>query len=288
MEKFGIILIDKPVGISSRKVVNIYKKKFNIKKIGHAGTLDPLASGLLILLLNKATKLSKLISKSDKIYQFTISFGSYSTTDDLEGNIIEKIECNEPTKKFIIEILKKFKGKIKQVPPRYSAIKINGQRAYKLARKGISFDIKEREIEIKNIALINWEWPEIELIVLVSTGTYIRSLARDIGKESGFGAYTKSIRRISIGNNYIDESLKINEEISEVQKLILKDPIKALSNYKKKIIDLKNYENYPFIEFQEKENSFILIDKDNKFIGIAEFKENNIYKIKILKDKEFV
>lgn len=198
-----IILIDKPAGISSfgivAKVRAGLRDKFGHKvKVGHTGTLDPFATGLLILLSGKMTKKSNEFLKLDKVYEATMRLGYTSTTGDPEGEITKladkKIDINT-----IKNTLENFAGKIQQTPPRFSAIKINGQRAYKLARANKDFEIPSRQVEIYSIKILEYNYPALKIETHVSSGTYIRTLAEDIGKQLGTGAYLTSLRRISVG-----------------------------------------------------------------------------------------
>ena len=212
-----IILIDKPAGISSfgvvAKVRTQLKTEFSHKvKVGHTGTLDPFATGLLILLSGKMTKKSNEFLKLDKVYEATLKLGFISTTGDPEGKITKYSENAKITKieeTSIQSPLQSFIGKIQQTPPKFSAIKINGQRAYKLARKGQDFKIPSREIEIYNIEIISYNYPELKIRVHCSSGTYIRTLAEDIGKKLNTGAYLTALRRIKIGKYSIENAKQL-------------------------------------------------------------------------------
>ena len=208
-----IILIDKPAGISSfgavAKVRRELTQEFGHKiKVGHTGTLDPFATGLLILLTGKMTKKSHEFLKLDKIYEATLKLGYTSTTGDPEGEI-KKLNDNNIKIDEIKKTIKTFIGEIEQTPPKYSAIKINGERAYKLARKNKDFEIPSRTVEIYNIKILKYNYPELKIRTHVSSGTYIRTLAEDIGKKLGTGAYLISLRRIKIGNYDIKNAKKI-------------------------------------------------------------------------------
>jgi tRNA pseudouridine55 synthase len=217
-----IILIDKPAGISSfgvvAKVRNQLKNEFGHKvKVGHTGTLDPFATGLLILLSGKMTKKSNEFLKLDKVYEATLKLGYTSTTGDPEGEITEYMQDtvgetarSGPAQKTIIATtLQSFVGKIAQTPPRFSAIKINGQRAYKLARQGKDFEIPSRQVEIYSIEILDYNYPELKIKVHCSSGTYIRTLAEDIGKKLGTGAYLTALRRTKIGSYNIQDAKKL-------------------------------------------------------------------------------
>lgn len=210
-----IILIDKPAGISSFGVVAKIRGKLKIEfghkvKIGHTGTLDPFATGLLILLSGKMTKKSNEFLKLDKIYEATMKLGYTSATGDPEGEIQEYLNSGPRPKLNTIEsILSSFVGKITQTPPKFSAIKINGQRAYKLARKNADFEIPSRQIEIYDIEILDYNYPELTIRCHVSSGTYIRTLAEDIGKALDCGAYLTALRRIKIGDYDVKNAEKL-------------------------------------------------------------------------------
>lgn len=196
------------------------------KKIGHAGTLDPMARGLLILLFGEATKQAGEFLKLDKTYEAEITLGQNSSTDDGEGQL-SKVSAQQPSRKDIETILKTFIGTISQTPPAFSAIKVNGQRAYKLARSGQAPIMETREVQIHAIKLNAYDYPKLQIETHVGSGTYIRSLARDIGQKLGTGAYLSGLRRTRIGKFSIGESISPDsvsrDEIAQVMKLIEAD-----------------------------------------------------------------
>ena len=203
-------LINKPRGRSSFSIVAQVRRISGIKKVGHAGTLDPEAEGLLVVLVGKAyTKLAERYSKLDKAYEFEIKLGQYSTTDDEEG---EKSKVSEkvPTKAEITEAIAGLTGEITQTPPAYSAIKVGGQRAYKLARKGEAPDLPSRKVKISDFKVVSYTYPLLRLSADVSSGTYIRSLARSIGEQLGTGAYCTQIVRTRIGRYKLSDALRID------------------------------------------------------------------------------
>ncbi len=210
----GTLLINKPVGWTSFDVVNYIRrivsglenKKPKSIKVGHAGTLDPFATGLLIILVGKEyTKRASEFSGLDKVYEIVMRLGETSATGDTEGNLTFVSDL-QPKENELSETLDKFKGEIYQTPPNFSAIKINGQRAYKLARAGKEFKIEPRKITIHDIKLKKYNYPEAGIIADVSSGTYIRSLVEDIGDSLGTGAYTTELNRISIGRFNLKDS----------------------------------------------------------------------------------
>jgi len=205
----GILLIDKPAGMTSFGVVARVRRVLSRQtgkkvKVGHTGTLDPFATGLMIIVVGKECKNASTYSKLDKVYEATIRLGQTSTTGDTEGEITN-ISDLIPAETEIKDVLKKFTGEITQQPPIYSAIKINGQRAYKLARKGEEIEMPIRQVTIHALDLINYTYPEIKIRAHVSSGTYIRSLAGDIGNTLKVGAYCSQLRRTQINKWHIDQ-----------------------------------------------------------------------------------
>lgn len=206
----GIILVDKPANMTSFGVVvrirRILSERSGKKaKVGHTGTLDPFATGLMIIVTGKECKNAGNYSKLDKTYEATVCLGKVSTTGDPEGEI-SNISDNIPNQTEILKVLAKFTGEISQRPPIYSAIKVNGERAYKLARDGKEFEIPMRQVTIFSLELIDYSYPYLKIRAHVSSGTYIRSLAEDIGKSLGTGAYCSDLRRISISKWTIDQA----------------------------------------------------------------------------------
>ncbi len=207
----GLILVNKPVGITSFKLVHIIRKKLNVKKAGHCGTLDPLASGLMIVLAGKYTKLQDKFMKQDKVYHATIRLGLKTDSGDLDGKIISQSDFSHVTKELIGQVCKSFIGKIKQIPPMYSALKVNGQKLYELARKGITVERKPREITIYSIDLTDYQKDNFSIRVRCSSGTYIRTLAEDIGKKLNADTVLINLIREEIGNYKLSDALNIDD-----------------------------------------------------------------------------
>lgn len=208
------LLIDKPKGLTSHDVVSRLRKITKEKKIGHGGTLDPFATGLLIIGLGrKSTKKLGNFLKLDKEYEAKITLGEERTTDDITGEVRKDELKNErkPSKKEVIEVIQSFIGHQKQVPPYFSAIKIKGKKSYEAARKGNFIDLKARKIVIYSIELFSYSYPFIKIVCKVSSGTYIRSLARDLGRKLKTGAFLSSLRRISIGNFKINQAVPLEK-----------------------------------------------------------------------------
>lgn len=206
-----VINLNKPKDISSHKAVTKVKQLFSVKKAGHAGTLDPIATGVLIVCLNEATKITRFLSDLNKEYIVRLKLGERTDTYDLTGRIIEKTRCPLLNEADIRDVLSKFKGQIKQMPPMYSAIKVNGKRLYKLARMGMNIERPERMINIYKIDLVYFNLPFLDLKISCSKGTYIRTLCDDIGKALGVGAHMVSLARTRVGIFSIVDSASMEE-----------------------------------------------------------------------------
>lgn len=208
----GIVNINKPLGKSSHFVVAVIRRITGIKKVGHTGTLDPLATGVLPICIGReATKLSQMIMDGDKGYKAVVKLGITTDTQDAEGEILTTMPTEKISKKDVEEVLNKFIGEISQIPPMYSAIKINGQKLYNLARKGIEVERKPRNVIIHDIKLLNFNEKEktFEISVHCSKGTYIRTLCADIGEALGCGAYMGSLERTHCGRFSIENSISL-------------------------------------------------------------------------------
>lgn len=211
-----ILLIDKPAGMSSFGVVARVRRRLSKQvghkvKVGHTGTLDPFATGLLILLIGKATKRSNDFLKLDKWYEATVHLGATSTTGDVEGEI-SNVSDREVSEDEIRAALKGFVGEISQKVPRYSAVKINGQRAYDLARKGVEVEMPVRKVTVYELEMVAYKWPELKIRCHVSSGTYVRALGEDIGATLGVGGYLTELRRIQIGDYKVEDAEKLAVE----------------------------------------------------------------------------
>jgi tRNA pseudouridine55 synthase len=207
-----IIAIYKPAGMTSHDVIDEIRRRTGIKKVGHAGTLDPFAQGVLVVGIGReATRQLGTLSKLDKEYIAKLKFGWNSTTDDVEGKKEEIQVSRIPSREEIESVVSSFQGEITQVPPRYSAIKIAGQTAYKRARKGEEIEMPERTVVIHEIEILEYEWPYLKIRTLTSSGTYIRALARDIGAKLGTGAYLEELMRTRVGTYTIEACLQLSE-----------------------------------------------------------------------------
>ncbi len=210
----GFLIVDKPSGMTSHDVVNFVRKRFKMRRVGHAGTLDPMATGVLIILVGSWTKFFSQFANFDKEYLVTENFSATTNTGDAQGKILKEFDYSQVTIEDINRVFKKFTGPIQQIPPMVSAIKQQGQRLYELARKGIELERRPRSIFIRSIELIKFYPPFLDFKVACSKGTYIRSLCEDIGANLGCGGYETALRRMRIGDFNIDQAVSL-EEISE-------------------------------------------------------------------------
>ncbi|HAI14640.1 MAG TPA: tRNA pseudouridine(55) synthase TruB [Phycisphaerales bacterium] len=203
----GLLIVDKPMGWSSMDVIRRIRRATDRCKAGHAGTLDPLATGVVVCCLGKATKLVDSLMGTTKKYITKVDLSAFTQTDDLEGEREEVSVDTPPSRQAVIEALAQLTGEIQQIPPMYSAIHIDGQRAYKLARKGEEVHIDPRTVMVHDIQLMNYTWPYAELDITCGKGTYIRSIARDLGKILGTGGHCASLRRTAVGQYTVDEAI---------------------------------------------------------------------------------
>lgn len=205
----GILLLDKPAGISSNAALQEVKKLFQARKAGHTGSLDPLATGMLPICMGQATKLSAFLLEADKSYHVMIQLGVTTTTGDAEGDIIETRAVDVIGNEKITRVLDQFTGEIEQIPPMYSAVKQNGTPLYKLARQGIEVERKPRKVWIHELKLLNLSGELLEIEVRCSKGTYIRTLAEDLGEALGCGGYVSALRRSSVAGFAMDSMITL-------------------------------------------------------------------------------
>lgn len=207
----GVLVIDKPIGLTSHDVVQIIRRGTGIRRAGHTGTLDPRASGVLVVLIGPAVRLSEYVSASDKRYQATIRLGSSTNTYDAEGVVTSQAPVDHITEDKFNEILQTFVGEIEQVPPPYSAVKVKGKRAYEIAREGEAVDLEPRKIQVYSLDILEWAPPEVVIDVYCSSGTYVRSLANDLGKALGTGAYLIGLRRTKSGRFTLRDAVPLRK-----------------------------------------------------------------------------
>ena len=207
----GVILIDKEKCRTSYDVVRQVKRFSGIKKVGHAGTLDPFATGLLIVMLGEGTKLSSYLMAGEKTYQATMRLGVETDTLDMTGEIVKRSDVPELGPRLLRQAALEFVGEIEQVPPQFSAVNYNGRRAYSFARKGIRIDLQKRKIRIRSLEITSVHLPDVTISVTCSSGTYIRSLAADLGKRLGPGAHLTSLRRLKSGTFDVRDALELDK-----------------------------------------------------------------------------
>lgn len=268
----GILIVNKPENITSQGVVSRVKKALNIKKCGHTGTLDPLATGVLPVLVGNSTKLSKYLVEHNKIYRAVIELGKKSSTGDREGEIIETQEVpNNLDENKIKNVLKEFLGKQIQIPPIYSAIKVNGKKLYEYAREEKKVEIPKREIEIYSIELIEFEKEKSTIMfeVKCSKGTYIRTLCEDIAKKIGTIGYMKNLIRTKVDKFSIEESYSLDDIENGNYKLItmeelFKDLLSVQLNSKK----LELFLNGVNLKFELDDGIYNVYNAD-KYIGLG-------------------
>lgn len=269
----GIIIINKPLKFTSQDVVSKVKKILNEKKAGHTGTLDPMATGVLPVLLGNSTKLSKYLIEHDKTYIAKIELGKKTTTGDIEGEIIEEKAVNNFSKENIENVLKQFIGKQIQIPPIYSAIKINGKKLYEYARKGEEIEIPKREIEIFSIELLSYT-NGIEFKVNCSKGTYIRTLCEDIAEMLGTVGFMKELTRVrvdkfKIEDSYTFEDLQNNNFKVLSMEEVCKDYPKIILNSRKTELFLNGVKLTI-----NSDDGVYNIYSENKYIGLGIIKNN--------------
>ena len=207
----GILIINKPKDWTSFDVVAKIRNKLNVKKVGHTGTLDPQATGVLVLCIGKGTKLCQKLTGLDKEYVCDITLGASSTTDDIEGELTPVPDATEIPLTDVENILSEFTGTFKQMPPDFSAKKIKGKKAYELARKGKKPELKPAEVTVHQIELLDYKWPVIKLKVHCGKGFYVRSLARDIGEKFGVGGYLSALQRTRVGHFSLERAITIEQ-----------------------------------------------------------------------------
>ena len=277
----GIINVNKPKGITSFDVIRKLRKILSLRKIGHTGTLDPLAEGVLLVCVGKATKLAQDIEAHSKEYVAEFELGYKTDTYDIEGTVIDKVENFSVTKEKLLEVINTFLGNIKQIPPMYSAIKVNGQKLYDLARKGETIEREARDIFIKSIELLEFDGKKAKIKCSVSKGTYIRSLIYDIGEKLGTFAVMTSLLRTKVGEETLDKSFTLAE-------------IESLKNEEKEnfITSVEDYFTYPKIYIEGEKNHTLFLNgntlvfngedgikrvyENDNFLGLASLKYNRL------------
>ena len=296
--KNGWLVIDKPSGFTSFQVVKVIRKLYSVKKAGHAGTLDPLATGILPVALGEATKTIPYAMDTDKTYHFTICWGDDRDTNDSDGRVIATSK-ERPSEEAIMDILQNFKGKFEQVPPNYSAVKVNGKRAYQLAREEKPVQLKARKVEVKSIKLLKIPDPDhAEFCITTSKGFYVRSLARDLGLKLGTFGHIVTLRRSQVGSFYEKDSILLDsllalehsrdkfEALLPVEKAL--DDIPALSLSESGAERLRCGQSIPVTEEAnwldekpEKENRLAYVTFNRKLLAVVALQDNYLKPVRI-------
>ncbi|AFG35344.1 tRNA pseudouridine(55) synthase TruB [Fervidobacterium pennivorans subsp. shakshaketiis] len=290
----GILLVDKEKGPTSHDIVERIRKLLQVKQVGHAGTLDPFATGLLVVGVGKATRLLEYLQHADKVYKVKFRLGVITDTFDITGQIMEdhSDDVSKLSEEEVLNTIKSFIGTYKQVPPAYSAKKYQGKKLYELAREGKIINLPPREVTIYDIWDIKINLPEVEFVTKVSSGTYIRSLCMDIGYKLGCGATAIELRRLSVGRFVVDNAIMIPEtknldaqafeslreliikslvpleKVLDFPKIIVNSQEKIYNGVQPKVEDLVEYENF-------KKDQIIQVFHDGKLIAIARAERNS-------------
>ncbi|MBP5531383.1 MAG: tRNA pseudouridine(55) synthase TruB [Lentisphaeria bacterium] len=218
----GMLLIDKPSGWTSFDVVNFVRSRFNVPKVGHCGTLDPAATGLLVLMLGAFTRISDLFSADDKSYEGTMELGRVTDSGDLDGKVVREADCSGVTEQAVLETFRKFTGEQMQIPPMVSAVKVGGKKLYELARKGVEIEREPRKIVIARFELLKFASPYCDFAVDCSKGTYIRTLCADVGEALGCGGVLTRLRRTRSGRFSVSDALPL-EALKELDQDAFRD-----------------------------------------------------------------
>ena len=298
----GWIFVNKPKNVSSFDVIRKLKKIFSIKRIGHAGTLDPLATGILPIAFGSATKTIPYLVSSKKEYRFSISWGIRTTTHDMEGEVIDESNF-VPSKEDILDAVSDFKGEFYQRPPKYSAVKINGQRAYKLARSGIDFNIKEKKVKLYELIIKDHKKNKTEFLAKVGKGFYIRSLARDLCEKLATSGVIDSLERTELGQFSLENAFSLET----IEKLVhsapagmvggnllvplseVLDDIPALlisDKEAKRFQQGQSFSNNDLLKYSKLGREVLLL-KNNRPIGLATVGENSFKPKKVFSEEIF-
>ncbi|MGL4511198.1 tRNA pseudouridine(55) synthase TruB [Cetobacterium sp.] len=271
----GIIVIDKPIGITSFDVIRVLRRNLKERRIGHTGTLDPLATGILVICVGKATKLAQDIEGYEKEYVADLELGFKTDTYDIEGKVLAKVEEFNISYENFEETLQTFKGDIKQIPPMYSAIKVDGKKLYELAREGVEIERKARDVSIKNLETISFDGIKAKIDCTVSKGTYIRSLIYDLGEKLGTFATMTGLRRTRVG----EEDLARAFTLEAIEKMASENDFSFL-------VSIEDYFKFPKVDIEDENDLKLFVNgqrckkrinegkyrvySKNNFIGLGE------------------
>ncbi len=277
----GFLNINKPAGWTSRDVVNRVQRLVRPAKTGHAGTLDPLATGVLVVGVGRATRLIEYVQQKPKRYQAKFLLGCTSESDDTETNVRELVGATIPTRAEIETALPHLVGRIEQRPPDYSAVHIAGRRAYRLAREGKSISLPPRIVEVHSLAILGYEYPELELDILCGSGTYVRSLGRDLAESLGTGAVLSDLIRTEIGEFELEDSLSVDELTSEAIPKNLLPPVAAVSHLPQLVLsedqvgEIRFGRPIPF-DMPETQGDLAGIDSDGQLVAVLRQKRAGV------------
>ena len=275
----GILVVNKPAGYTSHDIVSKIRKQLNIKKVGHTGTLDPLATGVLPILLGTGTKLSQYLINHDKEYIATITLGEKTETGDVEGKVIEQKAIPKLNEEQIVQVLNSFIGKQQQIPPMYSAIKVNGKKLYEYARKGENVIVEPRNIEIYNMELLNFTEKQICFKIACSKGTYIRSVCEDIAVKLDTVGTMAALKRTQVGEFRIEDAITLEDlekesiienKIITAEQLFMDNPVIEVNSE-----ELVKFLNGMLLK-KEHKNGLYRVYVEGKFIGIGDITNNRL------------
>ncbi|WP_297431784.1 tRNA pseudouridine(55) synthase TruB [uncultured Cetobacterium sp.] len=271
----GIIVVDKPIGITSFDVIRVLRRNLKERRIGHTGTLDPLATGILVICVGKATKLAQDIEGYEKEYVADLELGFKTDTYDIEGKVLDKVDKFDISYENFEKTLETFKGDIKQVPPMYSAIKVDGKKLYELAREGVEIERKARDVSIKNLETISFDGVKAKIDCTVSKGTYIRSLIYDLGEKLGTFATMTGLRRTRVG----EEDLGRAFTLEAIEKMVSENDFSFL-------VSIEDYFKFPKVDIENENDLKLFVNgqrckkrinegkyrvySKNNFIGLGE------------------
>ncbi len=286
----GLVLLDKPGGITSHDVVDEVRKIIRQKRVGHTGILDPAATGLMVMLLGKGTLFSSHLTGSDKRYTALIEFGRATDTYDIEGETTKQADPGSMTEEQFKDACSGFIGKIRQIIPAYSAVKVNGKRMYKSAREGEEVPVKHKDVEIYDIDIISFDWPEVTILIKCGSGTYVRSLAHELGEKLGIGAYLKKLVRTSVGNFSLKQALHLEDLKQSFDEGLIMNVVKPLVEAlpEKPTISIRPeyynaiLEGKPFIKKYLEQTDYkgpggclsLLLGPENKVLALAKLNYN--------------
>ena len=278
----GLLNLDKPMGMTSRQVVDHVQKLVRREKVGHAGTLDPLATGVLIVCVGPATRLITRVQQGRKRYVGRFLLGKHSDTDDTDGAVIDGGDWSSVTRQSLEQTLPDFLGTIQQTPPQISAIKVAGQRAYKLARRGVAVKLEPRPVQVFSLRISLFEPPEFELEIECGSGTYVRSIGRDMGQRLGCGAVMSSLRRTAIGRFEVADAVPLDSVNSASLHDLLLKPEAAVAELPQRKLDPEEVVRirqgrpipWGFIPDADCHGEVTLVDSAGKLIGIAQADPN--------------